>query len=243
MGIFKDVYNSMFKKDLDPSLFDDQEDARNGWRNNGLLTSSSNKEIIFKDLVYRCIDIIAMKVASNEYYFKNGNKDLDVYKAEELDAFANPNSFNTFFDIMYATTVYSKLYGVAFWYCPRYKQSKTRARIYCLNPKGISLVLNTDKATQMTKPIKEYVYVNGNEKIVFTPEEIVPFFKFNINGTLGGVGEVDYLFETIKENKYIQVYTNSFFENNARPDYVLEAPESIDEKTGKTILDNLRTSG
>lgn len=240
MGIFKDVYNSMFrKKDIDPSLFDEADDIKNGWRSNNGTVVASNKSLLYKDLVYKCIDITAQKVASNTYFFKDGNKDLDINKAIELSAFKSPNSLETFYDILYATVTYKKLYGIGFWYCPKFKGENTRARIYCLDPKRVTVVLNTDPTTQMTTPISKYLYMNNNSQTEFTPDEIVPFFNFNLTGQLVGQGDVDYLFETIKENKYIQVYTNSFFENSARPDYVLEAPETIDEVTGKTIIDKM----
>lgn len=163
---------------------------------------------------FKALDVTAQAVQTTPFgLFRQGAKEPQPAKVPELEKlFAYPNPDETFQDLLYRSTFWIKLCGIAFWFNSEATVSGDRPKeIFGLNPKRMRPALDRDK-----KLIGWLYRVNGKE-IPFDKEEIMVFKRPHPDNEHWGLGDYEAGEALINEWLNRQDYSKQFWKNGAAP--------------------------
>lgn len=176
--------------------------------------------------VFACVNKIAQKTASIDWeMFRIKNKVGDVqeiFMHEALDLLYRPNPFQTKGEFFEKFMMNKKLTGEAFILKVRNKQGKV-VELWNLRPDYVTIV--KDKELY----IKGYEFNKTDGKIVFAPEDIIHDAYPSPLDEYGGVSPLCAAEVRVETELHAISYQKNFFQNNARPDFLLSSEGKIDE--------------
>jgi len=172
--------------------------------------------------VYACVNLISDSVGDLEFTLKKGNK-KDAPLLDEhpiLNVLAKANPYMTKFEVLKSTQAYLDLEGNAFWYIVKNGRGVPLA-IWPLRPDLVTVIPSKEEY------IKGYVYTADGQKYGIPANDIIHFKNFNPVSPYRGMGVVEASSASIDADNYSREYNASFFANSARPDVILESPDTL----------------
>lgn len=179
--------------------------------------------------IYAPVWYLASAVASTPRIMKKGEEIITEHPL--LDLLNAPNSDQSGYDLLEATTVYLELVGEGYWEKVKNKVDKP-GELYTLRPDRIEIVPDDAK-----KRVAAYTYtVSGIDAVTFPPEDIVPFLYFNPVDDWRGQGSVKCLEETIEDSRYSRGWRRRFLRRfGAKEGYL-----STEQSPGGPIVQRLK---
>lgn len=175
--------------------------------------------------VYACTDAIAERLADIDLfleYNKNGQW-TRVEKHPAMDLLHAVNPFTTFNDLFYATEAFQQLNGNTFWKIV-YNKGGQPCELWVLDPTRINSIKDKDKF------ISGYEYApEGASKMIFRPQEIIHFKRFNPTDMWRGLGTVSAAALAIDTDKYSIEWQRNFFGNAAMPSGILSTDQVMQQ--------------
>ena len=202
-------------------------------------TQALNK---YRSWVYPCVNLIQRKASTVPYYLY---REVGQPNDEEFDRILDhpcikllkrPNKFMTGRFLRQITQMFLDLCGCAFWLIIRDGLGRP-AELHPLNPHELVTIEVGDTTDQLIKKFvfapqyqsalrKEYNY----EDIVYFhyPHPMNPILPFTPIQALAHVTDLDI---------YMQVYEKDFFQNNARPDFVIVPEVQVSAEQAKRLAE------
>ena len=190
----------------------------------------------YKGWVYACTKKIAQEFAAvNLRLYQMDKKgeiiELDTHPA--LDLLDYVNEFTTLYDLKELTSSYLELTGNAYWWLVRNGAGQIIEIYPWLRPDRMNPIPSVKNF------IKGYRYtVPGTvETITFEPQDIIHFHFINPKDPYVGASPVQAALMAIMTDEKSQRYNYRFFENQARPDGILQFKDGIEENQAKRIME------
>lgn len=193
----------------------------NGARNNNYYTG----------WVYLAVSTIAQEVAGIKLKLykvdDKGNKE-QVFDHPALELLHKANNFMTQYDVFERLQSNQELHGNEFWYISFIRN--TPVAIYPLSP------LHIKPVPDQYDYVKSYIYEVDGEKIQIPFKNILQFKQFNPKSDIVGVSTLEAARYAADTDTAAKFYNLKYFENDARPDVILEYPETLSPEQEKRLL-------
>lgn len=175
--------------------------------------------------VFAAINKIATKISAIDlklFEIINSKGDIKEYPAHEiLDLLYRVNPYQTRSEFWKITMINKKLTGEAFWLKVRNPRGKV-VELWNLRPDMITI--HSDAQSY----IKSYELTKFNgDKIFFEPQDIIHFKEPNPLDNYRGLSPLRPAKSRIETEQYATNFQRDFFINNARPDALLIAEDSL----------------
>lgn len=185
--------------------------------------------------VYACVTKIAQKVGSIDWKMKkiknSRGETVEVPIHEALDLLYRPNPFQTKGEFYQRYMINKKLAGAAFILKVRNGAGKV-VELWNLRPDYMRVLLDPQEV------IKGYEFQGEGKSIVFAPEDIIYDAYPDPLSDFGGLSPLQPAQSRVDTEEFATKYQRYFFENNARPDFLLLS----DKKISAEQKDEMRAS-
>lgn len=177
--------------------------------------------------VYACVSKIAEKCGSINirlFQILNSKGDTkEVYNHPALDLIYKPNPFQTKEEFIEILTINQLLSGNAFVYKVRNKSGRV-VEMWNLRPDRVTIYPDAENF------INHYEFTKDDgTKVSFAADEIVHLKKPSPINTYLGLAPLKPAAMRVDTEEFASRFQRDFFLNNARPDGVVEFPDSINE--------------
>ena len=196
----------------------------------------------YRSWVYSCVRAISFRVASVQHDLVLNARESDAADVVKttildhpyLDMMWKPNPFSSHMELWLTTMNHLDLTGNAYWLVLMDKLGVPR-EIWPLYPQFMRIVAHP------TEMIKDYVYnATIGVPIRFeldNPEYKIIHFKYpNPLSPYYGMGPLEAQAYAYDIDLYTEVYQRSFFQDGARPDFVLETDSKITKQEAELTL-------
>lgn len=179
--------------------------------------------------VFRCVKVIAERVASNPYKLhrvKNSKGETEeVLIHPLLSLLSKPNPFQTWEYFLKITETNKLLTGEAYWY-KIYDKRGRLAELWNIRPDMIKAIHHKEDY------ISHYEMRINGQIVKYSTDEIVPFFSVNPMTPLRGLSPLSPAKNRVLTEQYSSEYQRDFFNNSARPDalFLSDKPVAQAEK-------------
>lgn len=177
--------------------------------------------------VFRCVQKIAQKTASvdfNLFKIKNRTGDKEeVFVHDALDLIYKPNPFQTKQEFLEKYMINKLLTGQAFVLKVRNERGEVE-ELWNLRPDLMTII--KDK----TLFIKGFEFNKEDGKVVFAPEDIIYHATPSPLDEWGGLSVLQAAQTRVDTEEFATKYQRYFFQNNARPDFVLASDDKIAQR-------------
>lgn len=174
--------------------------------------------------LFACVSKIAQKTASIDWeLFKITNKQGDkqqIFVHEALDLLYRPNPFQTKEEFFQRFMINKKLAGSTFILKVRDDRGKVQ-ELWNLRPDYMRIIL--DKETV----IKGFEFTTSTGTVLFEPKDIIYDSYPDPLSDFGGLSPLQPAQSRIDTEEFATKYQKNFFQNNARPDFVLMSDKKI----------------
>jgi HK97 family phage portal protein len=239
---FLDRLRSAFSKDRD--FFDEYPGVVviKGWEelnsrtlstvsnaNPGTLNPTVNAQqalLKYRTWVYPCVNLIKNKVASVPFYLykevgQPNDEEFDrILHHPLLELLRRPNKYFDGEQFFAATQMYLDLCGCAFWLIIRDAIGAPR-ELYLMNPNELVTIMMGNSTDRL---IDKFVFASPYQKQLrreYPYEDVVYFHYPNPMNPVLPFTPIQALAHVTDLDLYLQVYEKDFFQNNARPDFVI----------------------
>lgn len=182
--------------------------------------------------VYLAVAIISQEVAGIKLKLfkkdKKGNVE-QVFDHPSLDLIKDANDFMTQYDLFERLQANQELQGNEYWFLTF--AGKTPNGIYPLPPTNVKPI--ADKYEY----VSGYMYTVDGKQFVIPKENIIHFKQFNPSSDIVGFATLEAVKFAAQTDIASKKYNLKYFQNDARPDVVIEIPDSLDPDQEKRILE------
>jgi HK97 family phage portal protein len=200
----------------------------------------------YRSWVYPCVNLIQRKAAAVDYYLyeeigkPNDDEFNKITEHPAIKLLRNPNRFMTGRFLKQVTTMFLDLCGCAFWLKVRNAFGQP-VELHPLNPYELVKIELGDNTNEVVKSFvfapqyqqalrKEYP---ASDIVYFHyPNPMNPMIPFTPLQALAHVTDLDLL---------LQVYEKDFFQNNARPDFVIVSESPLNKIQAERLAEGWST--
>lgn len=190
----------------------------------------------YQSWVYDCVTKIAAEFAAVNLKLyrmdtKGNIEEVDTHPV--LDLLDRVNPFMTFYDLKDLTITFLELTGNAYWWLLKNKKGDVVQIYPWLRPDRMTPIPSVEKF------IDRYRYIEPGigDPIDFETSEIIHFKYINPLDPYSGRSPVGSAALAIAVDEYAQKYNLRFFQNGARPDFVLQFKDGIEDVQAKRIME------
>lgn len=187
--------------------------------------------------VYACVSKIAQKTASIDWQFfriknKLGDKQ-ELFVHEAIDLLYKPNPFQTKGQFFEKYVINKKLAGEAYILKVRQNGPGTKVvELWNLRPDYMTIVKDKELF------IKAYEFNKPDGKVTFQPEDIIYDASPNPLDDFGGMSALFAANTRVETELNAVSYQRNFFQNNARPDFLLKTPTKVSNEQKEDIKES-----
>ena len=199
-------------------------------------TSRRVKSFIAGDLEQRPSNYVIRKAAE---YGSDFEEVTDTHPL--LDLLSKVNPYQNGYDATVLRILYTELTGNAFLHPVLDPTTKQPVELWTMPSQFVEIVPGKEKF------IDGYLYgASREQRKIFAPDEVIHFKRPNPADLYYGIGKVEAAWGAVQMNAAVHEMDLSFFENKARPDYLMSikgdaSPEEI-ERLEAQIDEKLRGS-
>lgn len=189
----------------------------------------------YKSWVYDCVTKIAAEFAAVNLKLyamdtKGNIEEVDTHPA--LDLLDRVNPFMTFYDLKDLTITNLELTGNAYWWLVKNKAGVIVQIYPWLRPDRMTPIPSVKDFIEKYR----YVQPGVNDPVDFKTSEIIHFKYVNPLDPYSGRSPVSSVGMSIAVDEYAQKYNLRFFQNGARPDFVLQFKDGLDKVQADRIM-------
>jgi HK97 family phage portal protein len=199
----------------------------------------------YRSWVYDCVNIISRKGSTVPYYLY---REVGQPNDEEFDRILDhkivkllkrPNRFMTGRELRAYTHMHLDLTGMAFWWIIRDGLGEP-AELHLLYPHNL---VNIEKGENTSDLIKQFKFSplnnTGGKNLELDYRDVVYFHYPHPGDVLLGCSPIQAIAHQTDIDLYLQVYEKTFFQNGARPDYLIVAEQDISPQEVDRFYENL----
>lgn len=173
--------------------------------------SRRTKAFIAGDLASRPSNYVVRKAAE---YGTDFEVVTDTHPILELLAKVNP--YQNGYDATVLRVLYTELTGNAYIHPVLDPTTKRPVQLWTMPSQFVEIVPGKEKF------IEAYLYgASREQRKIFEPDEVIHFKRPNPNDLYYGIGKVEAAWSAVQMNAAVHEMDLSFFENKARPDYLM----------------------
>lgn len=180
--------------------------------------------------IYAAINAISSSVAKVPIRLyrgeRNGTK-TEVIDHQILRVLKKPNPHQTFNDLRVFTQMNLELFGVAYWYLARGEITGQPKEIYPLNSSEVTT------RTNAAGDLIGYSVSRWGYHATIPLDEIIAFRQVSPSSIYEGESAAKACARSVKADENTLKYVESFFENSARPDFILSVMGISEENSSK----------
>lgn len=199
----------------------------------GLFSSSKSYQEYYTGWIFACVRAIAEDVAKMQFVLyrtdAQGNREV-VHEHPILDLLSKVNEYMTQFTLIERLQSNLELTGNEYWYLEKGK-GNVPVEIYPLRPELVTPIAGRNDY------VIGYKYTLDGDTTVLKPTDVIQFKTYNPKSDIVGVGTLTACRLAADTDNYAKVYNKKYFENDARPDVILEYPETLTPEQEKRLLD------
>jgi len=211
------------KQPNDSAVFDNVKRYFNTISLAGSKLDEYNKSLF----VFAAVSKIAENVGFGDlrlYEIVNSDGEREqVRNHEALDRLYNPNPFETKTEFWEKLSIHLSLTGDAFILKVRGENTDDVQELYNLRPDRMRTVSGTDKL------VDRYEFTRSGGVTTFDPDDIVHIKYPSPLSRLVGTSPIEAAADRVKTEKQAGSYQKNFFENSARPDFILETDGNLNK--------------
>jgi HK97 family phage portal protein len=181
---------------------------------------------------YACINAIAINVATAQLRLfkmtKKGPEEVDVHPL--LDLMFKVNSFTTYYDHIYQTSVYLEAVGEAPWLIGRPSNNAKPDSMLLLRPDRVEIKFDQETI------VGGYKYRRDDGKVLDIDHDNMIFLR-NPHPTdaFRGHGTLQSASIAVDTERFAEKFNRNFFFNGARPDFVLKTKGKMNNKAVRRL--------
>lgn len=203
-----------------------------GWFNAfGGVDNASNQ--IYTSFAASCINTRAEKIAEANpflYRYKTDSTKKDIPSHPYLELYNTPNIYNqTGSNLDYLISCSLDIYGNAYIYYLKNRMNMPKQLIF-LPPANVRINFNSAQ-----NKIISYTYINGQQLITYSTEEIIHFKIHSIDSNLVGKPTINAVRSLIDTDYFQREFNKNFYKNDAALGMILSAPGKISEENFKRL--------
>lgn len=185
---------------------------------------SSNSKLLVKTKdITRQQEKYLSNISGLGRYINKAAKVEEILEHPFLDMLVHVNPLINRFDLFELTQLYLEMTGNSYWYVPK-NGLNIPSQIWVIPSQNMRIV--PDKNSML----KGYVYKLGTVDIPFDVSEIIHFKFSSITSQLYGMSPLAAVSSSFVFDQNIRNFENTLMKNNARPEAILESPNSINDK-------------
>jgi len=200
----------------------------------GIFASEKTASNYYNGWVFACVRAIAEEVANIDLVlYKTDSKGNDEIVRDHavLDLLAQVNEYMTKYTLFERLQSNLELNGNEYWYLESGKGTTPKA-IYPLMPSCVAPIGG----------VKDYVVgykytIDGSSQTI-PAEKILQFKNFNPKSDIIGMSTLSAARTAAETDNYAKTYNKNYFQNSARPDVILEYPETLSPEDEKRLLES-----
>ena len=187
--------------------------------------------------VYACVSKIAQKTASIDWQFyriknKGGDKQ-EVFIHEAIDLLYKPNPFQTKGEFFERYVINKKLSGEAFVLKIRKNGPGSKVvEMWNLRPDRVTIVKDKDLY------IRGFEFNTSNGTVLFDPADIIYDSQPNPLDEFSGMSALFAANTRVETELNAVTYQRNFFQNSARPDFILKTTNRVTNAQKEDIRDS-----
>ncbi len=232
MNFIKRIYNQIINKQAVPYSF---------FVNSGVMSSVITKSDAldyYKSWVYACVARRSMGLAQIEfklYRLKKNGEVEEVIEHELLELLYRVNPEMTKYNFIQLSVIYRDLLGASPWILSKTNKSdKYPSNIFIARPEFFKVKKDDDGN------VVGYTYEIGMYKKEFEKDEVIFLKNYNPKNPDKGIGILEAVRMTAKNDDYILQSNSNLLKNNARPSGFLEMEGNADTKMIKRLKKEFR---
>ncbi len=196
----------------------------------------------YRSWVYPCVNLIQNRASAVPYYLyeeigqPNDEEFNRILDHPCIQILKRPNKAMTGNFLKRITQLHLDLCGCAFWLKVRSAMGKP-VELYPLNPHEL---VNIELGDSTDRPINKFVFSSRSHKQYrreYPVEDIVYFHYPHPWEPLIPHSPIQAYAHAADIDLYLQVYEKDFFQNNARPDFVIVAEQAINKEQAERIAE------
>ena len=174
----------------------------------------------------RCADI--QKKLRAERKLQTKTDLVEITNHVLLDLFHEPNDMQTGYELDWISHAHLSTCGNAYWYKVLDGPGNTPSAFYPLMPNKCvaKICVTLAGMREGLKPAYVFTDDRGNDQAI--PAENIIHFKLpSISNPYFGASPIEHMARAYEANLYAEIFHNNFYQNNARPDYVITFPQGV----------------
>jgi HK97 family phage portal protein len=198
---------------------------------NSIITKNDALDF-YQSWIYRCVNLRSTSIANIDFKLYRMNKKREVEEVMEhelLDLLYRVNPQTTKYDFLELTFTYLDIFGSGPWLLEGGKKGNKPTALQNLRPEYLTAI--RDKQGKLLA----YRYEIGTFKQEYDPQEVLILKNYNPRNPEKGLGIIEAVRQTAKNEDYILQHNNKLLENGARPSGTLEVEGTLDENTRKRL--------
>ncbi len=183
--------------------------------------------------VYACASVIAEAVARTEFrlYKVSSKGPVEIDNHPLLDLLYKVNGFTTAYDHIYKSQMFLEGVGEAPWYLARKSPNAVPDSMVLLHPDRLEIKYDSDNI------IGGYKYRRSDGSFQEIEAKDIIFLRTpSLTSDFRGMGTLQAAAGAVDTEAFAERWKRDFFYNSARPDFVLQTAQSLNQK----VIDRFR---
>lgn len=227
---FNKLFGGVQSEEKDASaVFDNVQRYFNTFQLDGNNLDEYNKSLY----VFAAVSKIAQNIASCDlqlYEIVNTDGEREQVKNHEaLDKLYSPNPFETKTEFWETLSINLSLSGDSYILKVRGENTDEVQELYNLRPDKMRVVSGTNELVDRY----EFTHTSGITK--FQPEDIIHIRYPSPLSRLVGTSPIEAASDRVETEEQATEYQKNMFKNNARPDFILESEQQLQEKQKENL--------
>lgn len=194
--------------------------------------SSKNNGNYYNGWIYLAVSTIAQEVAGIKLkLFKKDSKGNveQVFDHPSIKVLSHANDYMTQYDIFERLQSNQELQGNEYWFITYLNNQPSS--IYPLPPESVTPIRGKFEY------VKGYIYKVDGETINIPVKNILQFKQFNPMSDIIGMSTLEAAKVAAQTDTFSKKYNLKYFQNDARPDVILEFEDALDPEAEKRLLE------
>lgn len=198
----------------------------------------------YRSWVYSCVDRISKRVANVPFFLyeevgQPNDEEYDKILVHPLlQLLKRPNKFFSGREFLKVTQQHLDLTGMAFWQILRNGAGQP-GELHIMNPHEL---VNIECGSTTDRLIEKFIFASPQQRqqrVEIKYDDIVYFRYAHPANPLLPCTPIQAAAHATDIDLFLQVYEKDFFQNNARPDYVIVAEDDIGEPEARRVQEEM----
>jgi HK97 family phage portal protein len=199
------------------------------------MQSQLNAKLIeeYKEMVYACITLHAQELAQYTPHFGRADSQGELIEdpRHPMKLLLNhPNDYQSQYELFEATSVFSKIYGEAFWYLEVLENSRLPVAIHLVQPNIVEVVVQDKQDVEgkvKVGAVAGYTVTTSQGRIPIERDEMIHFKTFNPKNPYRGLSPIEASLTSVQIDRLTGEFQSNFMANNATPSSIVALKGNI----------------